>query len=38
VEYRAVIDAGCVHPSIQWAKFEALAAGAGLASQELWGR
>jgi 5-methyltetrahydropteroyltriglutamate--homocysteine methyltransferase len=25
-----------VHPSIQWAKLEALAAGAGLASRELW--
>ena len=27
-----------VHPSIQWAKLEALAAGARLASEELWGR
>jgi 5-methyltetrahydropteroyltriglutamate--homocysteine methyltransferase len=27
-----------VHPSIQWAKLEALAAGARLASQTLWGR
>jgi 5-methyltetrahydropteroyltriglutamate--homocysteine methyltransferase len=27
-----------VHPSIQWAKLEALAAGARLASNELWGR
>jgi 5-methyltetrahydropteroyltriglutamate--homocysteine methyltransferase len=27
-----------VHPSIMWAKLEALAAGARLASQELWGR
>jgi len=27
-----------VHPSIMWAKLEALAAGAQLASQELWGR
>jgi 5-methyltetrahydropteroyltriglutamate--homocysteine methyltransferase len=27
-----------VHPSIQWAKLEALAAGARLASRELWGR
>lgn len=26
-----------VHPSIQWAKLEALAAGARLASRELWG-
>ena len=26
-----------VHPSIMWAKFEALAAGARLASNELWG-
>jgi len=26
-----------VHPSIMWAKFEALAAGAKLASKELWG-
>jgi 5-methyltetrahydropteroyltriglutamate--homocysteine methyltransferase len=26
-----------VHPSIQWAKLEALSAGARLASQELWG-
>ena len=25
-----------VHPSIMWAKLEALAAGAGLASKELW--
>jgi 5-methyltetrahydropteroyltriglutamate--homocysteine methyltransferase len=25
-----------VHPSIMWAKLEALAAGARLASQELW--
>jgi len=27
-----------VHPSIQWAKLRALAAGAQLASEELWGR
>jgi len=27
-----------VHPSVMWAKLEALAAGARLASQELWGR
>jgi 5-methyltetrahydropteroyltriglutamate--homocysteine methyltransferase len=27
-----------VHPSIQWAKLEALSAGARLASRELWGR
>jgi 5-methyltetrahydropteroyltriglutamate--homocysteine methyltransferase len=27
-----------VHPSIMWAKLEALAAGARLASKELWGR
>jgi 5-methyltetrahydropteroyltriglutamate--homocysteine methyltransferase len=27
-----------VHPTIQWAKLEALAAGARLASKELWGR
>ena len=27
-----------VHPSIMWAKLEALAEGARLASQELWGR
>jgi 5-methyltetrahydropteroyltriglutamate--homocysteine methyltransferase len=27
-----------VHPSIQWAKLEALAAGARLASQTLWGK
>lgn len=27
-----------VHPSIQWAKLEALVAGARLASQQLWGR
>ena len=27
-----------VHPSIQWAKLAALAAGARLASRELWGR
>jgi 5-methyltetrahydropteroyltriglutamate--homocysteine methyltransferase len=27
-----------VHPSIMWAKLEALAAGARLASQELWGK
>ena len=27
-----------VHPSVMWAKFEALAAGARLATQELWGR
>jgi 5-methyltetrahydropteroyltriglutamate--homocysteine methyltransferase len=27
-----------VHPSIMWAKLEALAAGARLASEELWGR
>jgi 5-methyltetrahydropteroyltriglutamate--homocysteine methyltransferase len=26
-----------VHPSIQWAKLEALSAGARLASRELWG-
>jgi len=26
-----------VHPSIMWAKLEALAAGAKLASRELWG-
>ena len=27
-----------VHPTIQWAKLEALAAGARIASKELWGR
>jgi 5-methyltetrahydropteroyltriglutamate--homocysteine methyltransferase len=27
-----------VHPTIQWAKLEALAEGARLASRELWGR
>ena len=27
-----------VHPSIQWAKLEALSAGARLASRELWSR
>jgi 5-methyltetrahydropteroyltriglutamate--homocysteine methyltransferase len=27
-----------VHPSVMWAKFEALAAGARLATEELWGR
>lgn len=27
-----------VHPQVMWAKFEALAEGARLASQELWGR
>ena len=27
-----------VHPSIMWAKLEALAQGARLASRELWGR
>ena len=27
-----------VHPDIMWAKFEALAAGARLATEELWGR
>jgi 5-methyltetrahydropteroyltriglutamate--homocysteine methyltransferase len=27
-----------VHPKVMWAKFEALAAGAGLATAELWGR
>jgi 5-methyltetrahydropteroyltriglutamate--homocysteine methyltransferase len=27
-----------VHPSIMWAKLQALAEGARLASQELWGR
>jgi 5-methyltetrahydropteroyltriglutamate--homocysteine methyltransferase len=27
-----------VHPSIMWAKLEALAEGARLASRELWGR
>ena len=27
-----------VHPSIQWAKLRALAEGAQLATQELWGR
>ncbi len=27
-----------VHPSVMWAKFEALVAGARLASEELWGR
>jgi 5-methyltetrahydropteroyltriglutamate--homocysteine methyltransferase len=27
-----------VHPTVMWAKFEALAAGARLATQELWGR
>ena len=27
-----------VHPTIQWAKLEALAEGARLASKELWGR
>ena len=26
------------HPTIMWAKFEALAEGARLASQQLWGR
>ena len=26
-----------VHPAIMWAKFEALVAGAALASKELWG-
>jgi 5-methyltetrahydropteroyltriglutamate--homocysteine methyltransferase len=26
-----------VHPSIMWAKLEALAAGAKLATKELWG-
>jgi len=26
-----------VHPTIMWAKLEALAAGAKLASRELWG-
>jgi 5-methyltetrahydropteroyltriglutamate--homocysteine methyltransferase len=27
-----------VHPSIMWAKLEAMAEGARIASQELWGR
>jgi 5-methyltetrahydropteroyltriglutamate--homocysteine methyltransferase len=27
-----------VHPSIMWAKLEALAEGARLATRELWGR
>jgi 5-methyltetrahydropteroyltriglutamate--homocysteine methyltransferase len=27
-----------VHPSVMWAKFEALAQGARLATNELWGR
>jgi methionine synthase II (cobalamin-independent) len=27
-----------VHPKVMWAKFEALAAGARLATAELWGR
>jgi 5-methyltetrahydropteroyltriglutamate--homocysteine methyltransferase len=27
-----------VHPTIMWAKFESLVAGARLASEELWGR
>jgi len=27
-----------VHPEIMWAKFEALVAGARLATRELWGR
>jgi 5-methyltetrahydropteroyltriglutamate--homocysteine methyltransferase len=27
-----------VHPSIVWAKFEALSDGARIASKELWGR
>jgi 5-methyltetrahydropteroyltriglutamate--homocysteine methyltransferase len=27
-----------VHPSIMWAKLEALAEGARIASRELWGR
>jgi 5-methyltetrahydropteroyltriglutamate--homocysteine methyltransferase len=27
-----------VHPEVQWAKLEALVAGAGLASQQLWGK
>ncbi len=27
-----------VHPSVQWAKREALVEGAALASQKLWGR
>jgi 5-methyltetrahydropteroyltriglutamate--homocysteine methyltransferase len=27
-----------VHPTVMWAKFESLAAGARLATQELWGR
>jgi 5-methyltetrahydropteroyltriglutamate--homocysteine methyltransferase len=27
-----------VHPTVMWAKFEALAAGARLATEELWGR
>lgn len=26
------------HPKIAWAKFQAMAEGAGLAEQELWGR
>jgi len=26
-----------VHPTVVWAKFEALADGAGLATQRLWG-
>ncbi len=30
-------DAIRVHPSVQWAKLEALVAGAALASRELWG-
>jgi 5-methyltetrahydropteroyltriglutamate--homocysteine methyltransferase len=27
-----------VHPSVMWAKFESLAQGARLATEELWGR
>lgn len=27
-----------VHPKVMWAKFESLAAGARLATAELWGR
>jgi 5-methyltetrahydropteroyltriglutamate--homocysteine methyltransferase len=27
-----------VHPEVQWAKLRALAEGAKLASQELWGK
>ena len=27
-----------VHPEVQWTKLEALVKGAGLASQQLWGK